>query len=272
MSEIKGKNVLVTGGAMGLGRLMAERALAEGAARIVLWDINAEKLDETAAALRAGGAPVDTHVVDVSRLESILEAAARVLAEAGHIDILFNNAGIVVGRPFLEHSHEDLERTIRVNTLGVMHVARAFVPKMAERRSGHVINIASAAGLIPVPRQSAYSPSKWACLSFSEILRLEMEADNTGVRVTTVCPSYIDTGMFAGATAPLLTPILQPPYVVDRIFAAVKADRILLRLPWIVNLLPLMRGTLPARVFDFVAGSIFGVYKSMDHFKGHGAK
>ncbi len=268
MSTFKGKTVLITGGAMGLGRLMAERSASEGAGRIILWDINAAALEETAGGLRGKGHTVETAIVDVSSLDSIREHAKAVLDAHGIVDIVFNNAGIVVGKLFLDHTHEDFERTIRINTLGVMHVARAFLPAMAAKGDGHIINIASAAGLMPVPRQSAYSPSKWACLSFSETLRLEMEECKTGVKVTTVCPSYIDTGMFAGAKAPLLTPILKPAYVVDQIIAAVKSDRILLRLPWIVNILPFMRGTMPSRVFDFLAGSIFGVYKSMDHFKG----
>lgn len=269
MSTFKDKKVLVTGGAMGIGRLMAVRALEEGAARVVLWDINQSTLESTAAELRAKGFTVDTRVVNVAELFAIKAAATATMQEIGPIDILFNNAGVVVGKPFVEHTHEEIERTINVNVLGVMHVARAFVPAMVAQGSGHVINIASAAGLIPVPRQSAYSPSKWACLAFSEILRIEMEEGKTGVHVTTVCPSYINTGMFDGVTAPLLTPILDPDYAVGKIIDAVKHNRILLRMPWIVNLLPFFRGTQPARMFDFICGKIFGVYKSMSQFKGH---
>jgi len=269
MSTFKDKKVLVTGGAMGIGRLMAIRALEEGAARVILWDINQAVLDKTAEELRGKGFTVDTRVVNIAELFAIKAAATATLQELGPIDILFNNAGVVVGKPFVEHTHEEIERTINVNVLGVMHVARAFVPAMISQRSGHVINIASAAGLIPVPRQAAYSPSKWACLAFSEILRIEMEEGKTGVRVTTVCPSYINTGMFDGVKAPLLTPILDPDYAVGRIIDAVKRDRILLRMPWIVNLLPFLRGTQPVRFFDFLTGRIFGVYKSMEQFKGH---
>lgn len=268
MSTFAGKKVLITGGAMGLGKLMAERAIKEGAALIVLWDLNAHALDQTAEELRKRGGTIETRVVNVADVVAIKTAATETLDQHGAIDILFNNAGIVVGKDFVDHTHEDLERTIRVNVLGVMHVARAFVPAMIAQKCGHVINIASAAGLMPVPRQSAYSPSKWACLAFSEILRLEMEEDKTGVHVTTVCPSYINTGMFDGVTAPLLTPILEQNYAVDRIIDAVKKDKILLRMPWIVNILPLLRGIQPTRVFDLVAGKFFGVYKSMSHFKG----
>lgn len=269
MSDFKGKHVLVTGGAMGIGRLMALRSAEEGAAHVTLWDINQDAMDKTAAELREKGAEASTQVVDVSSLEAIKSAAEETIANQGMVDILFNNAGIVTGGSFLEHRHEDFEKTIRINVLGVMHVARCFVPKMVEKGAGHVINIASAAGLLAVPLQCAYSPSKWACLAFSDVLRLEMEMQKTGVHVTTVCPSYINTGMFDGVSAPLLTPIMEPDDAVNQIIRAVKRNRIVLRMPPLVRLLPLFKGVLPPRAFDFIVGKMFGSYKSMSGFKGH---
>jgi short-subunit dehydrogenase len=269
MSDIRGKKVLVTGGAIGIGRLMALNCANEGASHIVLWDINTEKMTETAQELRDKGVEVTTYQVNVASLDDIKAKAEEVRTQVGTIDILFNNAGIVRGGSFLQHSHEDVHMTIQINVLGVMHVTKEFLPAMVEQKSGHVINIASAAGMMPVPLQSAYSPSKWACLSFSEILRIEMENDNTGVHVTTVCPGYIDTGMFDGVKPPLLTPILQPQYVADQIIKAVKSNKILLRMPFMVNLLPLFRGILTARMFDVVTGKLFRVYDTMKEFKGH---
>lgn len=269
MSDFMGKKVLVTGAAMGLGRLLSLRSLELGADLVVMWDINGAALDKTAAELREKGFRVETQVVDVSKVERIREAAAQTLESVGGIDILFNNAGIVKGGSFLDHSHEDLERTIHINTLGVMHVTRCFIDAMVEKGNGHVINIASAAGLMPVPLQSAYSPSKWGCMAFSESLRIEMENLRTGVKVTTICPSYIDTGMFAGVKAPLLTPILKPDDAVARIISAVQNDRLVVCMPWIVNLLPMFWGVLPRRVFDVVVGRMFRVYTSMNQFVGH---
>lgn len=269
MSDFMNKKVLVTGAAMGLGRLISIRALELGAEVVIMWDYNATAMEATAAELRAKGHKVETQVVDVSSLDSIREAAAQTLAAVGVPDILFNNAGVVKGGSFLDHRHEDLERTIRINTLGPMHVTRAFIEGMVQRGSGHVINIASAAGLMPVPLQSAYSPSKWGCLSFSESLRIEMEDLKTGVHVTTICPSYIDTGMFKGVTAPLLTPILQPEDAVNRIIRGVQDDRLMVLMPWIVHLLPAFWGLLPRRAFDAIVGRFFGVYKSMNQFIGH---
>ncbi len=269
MSDFKGKTVLVTGGAQGLGRLMAERAHAAGAAKLVLWDINAGTLNDTAAALRGAGAEVLTYVVDVSDLEQIQSTAEQVLNEAGPVHVLFNNAGIVVGRPFVEHSHEDIERSIRINVLGVMHVARCFLPAMIEN-GGHIVNIASASGLLPVPKMCVYASSKWAVIGWSESLRVELQGMGQPVRVLTVNPSYINTGMFEGAKAPLLTPITQPDWVVGRIMKAVERDMPVLNLPFLVNLVPLMRGVLSARLFDLIGGRWFRIYSSMDDFKGHG--
>ena len=268
MSDFKGKKVLVTGAAMGLGRLMVLRSIEEGAACVVLWDINQEALDKTAEEARAKGGTVHTYIADVSSLDAIKDTAERTLAEVGTIDILFNNAGIVRGGTFLDHTHQDLELTIKINVLGVMHVAKCFLPAMVEQGSGHIVNLASAAGLMPVPLQSAYSPSKNAAMAFSESLRLEMEDARTGVHVTTICPSYINTGMFDGVKAPLLTPILEPDDAVNRIFRAVKSDSLVVCMPWIVNLLPLFRGVLPTRVFDLIVGKLFRVHTSMKEFTG----
>lgn len=118
---------------------------------------------------------------------------------------------------------------------------------------------------------SVYTASKWAVIGWSDSLRLELErAGHRHVRVTTLIPSYIDTGMFAGARAPLLTPILKPAYVVDRAWAAMKAGKPRLTLPWTVALSRALGGLLPLPLWDWVAGRVFGVYSSMDAFTGRG--
>jgi NAD(P)-dependent dehydrogenase (short-subunit alcohol dehydrogenase family) len=268
MTRFSGKTVLVTGGARGMGRLIARRCVEERAGRVILWDIEEGPLRATAEELRGDAVAVGTAVVDVSRPDGIAAAARGTLAEHGPVHILFNNAGVVVGKRFEQHSTDEIERGIRVNVLGVMHVARAFLPAMIAEGEGHIVNIASAVALTPHPNMSVYTSSKWAVLGWSESLRLELESLGQNLRVTTVCPSYIDTGMFAGASAPLLTPILRPEVAVDRIVRAVEQDRILLRAPRIVNLLPLLRGLLPTRVFDLLIGRGLGVYRSMDRFTG----
>ena len=272
MTLLRDKTVLITGGAGGIGKLLAERCVVEGAGRVVLWDIDAEALERAAATLRAAGGTPVTAVVDLSNVGQIEAGARGLVANHGPVDILFNNAGIVVGKSFADHSCGDIESTIRINVLGVMHAARAFLPAMIEARRGHIVNIASAAGLTPNPNMSVYAASKWAVLGWSESLRLELAGVSHDLRVTTVCPSYIDTGMFHGARAPLLTPMLRPETAADRIIAAVKSNKVLLRAPRIVNLIPVLRGVLPTRVFDLLIGRGFRIYDSMDHFVGRSAE
>lgn len=272
MTKIKNRCVLITGGASGIGKLIAKRCLKKRAYRVILWDINEKALLKTKSQFANLGYSVDTDVVDVANLEDIQRAARRVQDTYTTVDILFNNAGIVVGKPFLEHSHRDISKTIGINTLALMHITKEFLPEMVAQGEGHIINIASAAGLIANPDMSVYASSKWAVIGWSDSLRLEMERDNSGVQVTTVMPSYIDTGMFDGVKPPLLTPTMTPEYIVDKIMEAVRDNEIILQEPFMVKSLPLLKGVLPQRAFDFLAGKIFGVHQSMSKFKGRPEK
>ncbi|MEM6298205.1 MAG: SDR family oxidoreductase, partial [Bacteroidota bacterium] len=221
MSKIKNKTVLITGGAAGIGKLMGKLCLeAEGASKLVIWDINEEAMAATKAEF--SDYEVHTYKVDVSNQHMIEETAQKVLEEVGTVDILFNNAGIVVGKRFEEHTHGDIEKTIAINVTALMHIAREFLPAMLEQGSGHIINIASAAGMVGNPKMSVYAGSKWAVIGWSESLRLELEALKKDLHVLTVMPSYINTGMFDGVKAPMLTPFLEPDDISKRIIKAVK--------------------------------------------------
>ena len=268
MTQIKNRCVLITGGASGIGKLIARRCLELRAYKVILWDINEINLLKTKSEFAKLGYTVDIEVVDVASLEDI-ERAAKVAKDTyTTIDILFNNAGIVVGKPFAEHSHRDITKTININTSALMHIAKEFLPDMIDQCEGHIINLASASGLIANPNMSVYAASKWAVIGWSESVRLEMEREETGVHITTVMPSYISTGMFDGAKSPFMTPILTPDYIVDKIMEAVKNNEIILQEPFMVKSVPLLKGLLPQRMFDFVAGKIFGIHNTMDDFKG----
>lgn len=276
MQNVAGKKVLITGAAMGMGKIYAQLAVQEGAAAVILWDINQAELDKTVAELRAAGGKVHPYLVDVSKLEAITEAAAKVRAEVGNPDILFNNAGVVRGKYFWEHDPlKDIAFTMSINAMAPMYIAREFLPAMIANKGSEqrVVNIASAAGLISNPRMSVYCASKWSCTGWSDSVRLELEqAGYPHVRVTTVNPTYISTGMFEGAKTMLFTPILTPQYVTDRVWAAMKTGRPRLILPWTVHFSNALRGLLPVRLFDWLARHVFGVYKTMDTFTGHGPK
>jgi short-subunit dehydrogenase len=159
---------------------------------------------------------------------------------------------------------------MQVNALAPMYVTREFLPGMiASDREARVVNIASAAGTLANPRMSVYAASKWAVIGWSDSLRLELTQQGHGqVKVTTVAPGYVDTGMFEGARGPRLTPVLAPEYVADRVWRAMLAGQPLLMLPWSVRLAKALQGVLPQRAWDALADRVFGVYHSMDRFTG----
>ena len=268
MTKIKNSSVLITGAASGLGKLMALECLKDEAFHVYLVDINQIELELVDKEFKAlGYTKFSVHQLDVSNADFVTAFARKIHLEYGAVEILINNAGVVIGKNFVEHSIKDIQKTINVNVLGPMYLTQAFLPVMLEHGSGHIVNIASASGLIANPKMSVYAASKWAVIGWSESLRLELEHLGGDFHVTTVEPSYINTGMFDGVKAPLLTPILEPEYIVGQIMKGIKNNEILIREPFIVNSLPLLRGLLPTRAFDYVAEKL-GVYNSMDDFKG----
>lgn len=272
MSRIEGSTILVTGAASGLGRGMSVK-MAERGGKLVLWDIDPAGLERTAALIRErGGTEPVRHVVDLLEREQIYAAAEKVKRESGPVDVLVNNAGVVSGRPFLECSDAQIERTMRVNTMALFWTAKSFVPTMIERKRGHVVTIASSAGLVGVARLADYCASKWAAVGFDESLRVEFRKYQPQLKTTVVCPFFIDTGMFDGVKTrfPFLLPILKEDYVVKRIVRAIERDSPRLVLPWFVRLTPLLKFFPPA-IYDPVA-DILGINASMDEFKGRAAK
>ncbi len=272
MQTVAGKRVLVTGAAMGMGRLFAQRAVDEDAAAVVLWDVNEAELTETAAELDEGRAQVRTDVVDVGDWQAVKAAAAEVLTEFGGIDIVINNAGIVRGNHYFweTDTERDVALTLDVNTLGPMAIAREFLPGMIDSGSEcRLVNLASAAGLTPNPRLAAYAGSKWAMVGWSESVRLELEqAGHHNVRVTTVCPYYIKTGMFDGATSAPLLPLLEPEDVVDETWGAMLKGKAFVIMPKTVLLSEAFKGIVPLWMRDFLADRVFGIYHTMDDFHG----
>jgi len=275
MQSVKGTNVLVTGAAMGLGKLFATQAVKEGAAAVVLWDANEAALKETVTALESelesAGCTIHYETVDVTSQTDVAEAAERVRTDVGTIHVLFNNAGIVRGNGyFWENEPRDFTLTIEVNSIGPMRVAREFLPAMIESgKQCRMVNIASSAGLNAIPRMAAYSASKWAAIGFSDSVRLELEqAGHEQVKVTTVCPTYINTGMFDGAKGILFTPMLEQEDVVERTWAAMLDGDPFVVMPWTSKMNKVLTAVLPIRLRDAYLRRV-GVYNSMDEFSGH---
>ncbi|MEV5832973.1 SDR family oxidoreductase [Nocardia sp. NPDC052112] len=271
LDTVADKKVLVTGAAMGLGKRFAERAVREGAAAVVLWDINESALKETAVELSGRGVAIHHYVVDVSARDDIGAAAATVRADVGDIDILINNAGIVRGNSYFWETADraDIDKTMAINALAPMYLTLEFLPAMVRGTgAARVMTIASSAGLVSNPRMSVYAASKWAALGWSDSVRIELEhAGNHHVRITTVCPTYINTGMFDGAKGFLFTPILEQDDVVDTSWREMKAGTPLVIMPWTSRLNKAISGLLPIKLRDLFLNSV-GVYHSMDEFTG----
>lgn len=271
MQSVKGTNVLVTGAAMGLGKLFATQAVKEGAAAVILWDANDVALKETAAELEAAGGTIHYATVDVTSPDRVAAAAEQVRADVGTVHVLFNNAGIVRGNGyFWENNPKDFTLTMEVNSIGPMLVAREFLAAMIESGAEcRLVNIASSAGLNAIPRMAAYAASKWAAIGFSDSVRLELEqAGHERVKVTTVCPTYINTGMFEGAKGILFTPMLEQEEVVERTWKAMLDGDPFVVIPWTSKMNKVLTAVLPIRLRDFYLRRV-GVYNSMDEFTGH---
>lgn len=272
MDTVAGKRVLITGAAMGLGKSFAQRAVREQAADVVLWDINETGLQQTARELSAGAVSrVHHYVVDVSDKQSIAAAAESVRSAVGEIDILVNNAGIVRGNGYFWETDDrsTIDKTMAINSLAPMYIALEFLPAMVRgKATARMLNIASSAALVANPRMSVYAASKWAALGWSDSVRLELEqSENDHVRVTTVCPTYINTGMFTGAKGFLFTPILEQEKVVDTVWREMKAGSPMVVMPWTSRFNRAISGLLPLKLRDFYLNKV-GVYHSMDEFTG----
>jgi short-subunit dehydrogenase len=272
MKSVAGKNVLITGAAKGMGRLFAERAVAEQASAVVLWDLDESALNTTLDQLAGGPCAVSGYIVDVSDADAVADTAAAVLDDLGRIDVLVNNAGVVRGNEYFWETdlQRDAKFTIDVNTLAPMYVAHAFLPAMIGATDEcRILNLASAAGFTPNPRMAVYAASKWAVIGWSDSLRLELkQAEHDHVKVTTVCPYYVNTGMFDGAKSAPLLPILDPADVVDEAWSGTLAGHPFVVMPKTVQLSEILKGVVPIGVRDFIADHIVGVYHTMDDFTG----
>lgn len=274
--HIKGTNVLITGGASGIGRIMGRICLEKGASNLIVWDINQANIDKTEAELsdvkhaEAGVSKgqIHSYIVNVSDPQAIKSAYEKVKSEVGEVDILVNCAGIVRGNnTFDKQTVQDIDLTMDINANAPMYVALAVLPDMLRRDRGHICNIASAAGMLGVPKLSVYCASKWAVIGWTESMRVELKQARSHVRVTSVAPYFINTGMFDGVNSKVF-PILDSEKTAAKIIRAVEAGKSFRGIPFAYHFIRIWQGLLPNFLFDFIFGKVFGVYSVMDHFTG----
>jgi 3-oxoacyl-[acyl-carrier protein] reductase len=188
------KIVVMTGAAGGIGRA-AGAAFAKEGASLVLTDIRADALAETASLLGGESRRVSIFVHDVTRPESWEALVGKVLEDRGRIDVLVNIAGVVEPGAVGELALGKIERQVSVNLLGTIFGCRAVVPVMKRQRSGKIVNIASLGGIVPMPGEAVYSATKFGIRGYS--LSLAAELQGTPVGLTVVCPDSVDTSQLA---------------------------------------------------------------------------
>ncbi len=248
MREFRGRVAVVTGAASGIGRAMAGRFAREGM-RIVLADVEQAALDRAERELSDGGAEMLAVRVDVSKPEQVQELARRTVEWFGGVHVVCNNAGVGGGGAVWQQPLDDWRWVLGVNLWGVIHGVHAFVPIMLERgEEGHIVNTASMAGLLAGPGMGSYNVSKFGVVALSETLHHELKAAGGKVKVSVLCPGWVNTQIDnSGRNRPdgplpppaegspeaamrlmmrrLLEAGLDPDVVADHVFDAIQDER-----------------------------------------------
>jgi NAD(P)-dependent dehydrogenase (short-subunit alcohol dehydrogenase family) len=197
MDDLRGTGAVITGGASGIGRALAERFAAEGM-KIVIADIDEVAMRAVEVQLAEGGTEVLTQVCDTS-----LEAEVQALADAamsrfGGAHVLCNNAGVIGKGDAWRSPIAVWDWVIGINLYGVIHGVRAFLPIMEDQGEGHIVNTASMAGLVALPGAAPYNVTKTGVVALSEGLYLELKATGSPVRVSALCPGFVKTNLAKG--------------------------------------------------------------------------
>ncbi len=252
-----------------MGRQIA-LAVGRAGAEVVVTDRDNERVGETANLLKTAGLAGHGYTLDVTLPEQINSLRERIHAERGPIDLLVNNAGVVFGGDFLSVPLAHHAATVAVNLAGLMAVTHAFLPDLIAAPEGHLVNIASASAVVPLPGGVSYAATKAAVVHFSDSLREELRVrGHRHVGVSTICPSYISTGLFEGAKPARFTWLLSPESVAASVVRAIERHRKTVLLPWPVAAMYAATKWLPGSLYCRVC-RLVGVSRSMSNWRGHG--
>lgn len=190
-----GAVAIVTGGASGIGRALAEE-LAKRGCEVVLIDLQIDLAEQVASAIRTAGGKASAVEIDVTDFPAMEQVVQETLRRTGRLDYMFNNAGIVIGGYVSQYGIDDWNQIIDVNLRGVINGIQAAYKRMLAQGFGHIINTASMAGLMPGPGNVAYTTTKHAVVGLSKSLRAE--ASQMGIRVSVLCPGAVQTPILEG--------------------------------------------------------------------------
>jgi butyryl-CoA dehydrogenase len=198
MKSLNGRVAAITGAASGIGRALAVQ-LADLGCHLALSDVDGTGLAETVSMCEGRGVKVTSHEVDVASRDAVLAWADQVVADHGRVNVIVNNAGVAVSADVTRMTFEDFDWLIGINLLGVVHGTMAFLPHLERSGEGHVVNLSSVFGLVPVPTQSAYNTAKYGVRGFTDALRMELEIARSCVSATTVHPGGVKTNIVRNA-------------------------------------------------------------------------
>jgi len=247
LTSFRGKSALITGASSGIGRLLALR-FAQAGARVALVARRESELRQVARDIEGRGGQALVLQCDVGNRADVFACAGRAVANFGAVDILVNNAGYGHHRPFLEWEVEDMERMLRVNFLGALYWTKALLPQMVARGSGWLVFVASVAGKLAVPDESAYVASKFALVGLAETLSIELEG--CGVHVLTVCPGTVNTPFFDAEALERMPPVarrmmIEPDAVVAATVEALARGRHEITVPRMIGAGYIVRAVAP---------------------------
>ncbi|KAM3831396.1 estradiol 17-beta-dehydrogenase 11-like [Vipera latastei] len=261
--SVAGEIVLITGAASGIGKLTAFEFAKRGS-RLVLWDINKTGIEETAEECRKLGVEAYPYVVDCSLREEIYSTAEKVEKDVGDVTILINNAGMVVTGDLLSTQDTHIQKIYEINILAHYWTIKAFLPAMMKNNHGHIVTVASAGGLMPIPFLVPYCSSKFAALGFHKGLTKELSAlGKDGIKTTCLCPFFVNTGFVKNPQSRIL-PILTPEGVARRLMDGILCNQNKILIPFSVTITPWMETILPERAlvaFEKILDISFDVKK-----------
>jgi NADP-dependent 3-hydroxy acid dehydrogenase YdfG len=244
MDNVRGRTIAITGAARGIGHATAKALLARGA-RVVIGDRDVAVLESAVLELAKFG-QVTGHPLDVTDQESFAAFLDKARTDgAGHIDVLINNAGVMPVGPFLEQTDAAIRSAIDVNLWGVLTGCRLVLPEMVKRRRGHIVNIASMAGMVAVPGQAVYAGTKFAVVGLSTALADEFAP--RGVEVTVIMPTFTNTELIAGTNATGAQKPVQPEDIAAAVVKALDKPKTHVSVPGPLRFLAIATSTLGPR-------------------------
>ena len=244
MNNIRGRTIAITGAARGIGFATA-RALLQRGARVVIGDRDVA-LEESAVAQLGKLGPVSGYPLDVTDPESFATFLDKARADGdGHIDVLINNAGVMPVGPFLDHSEQAVRTAVEVNFYGVLTGCRLVLPEMVRRRSGHIVNIASLAGMLAVPGQALYAGTKFAVVGLSTALSDEFASQ--GVQISCVMPTFTNTELIAGTQTTAATKPVQPEDIAAAVVNTLDKPKSAVSVPYYGRFMAAATAFLPPR-------------------------